>query len=72
MNRAIDRDQIINELFKGRGEPMYNTIFHPVSGRVGTRAGRRSLTTSTAMILSWPRQLLDQAGFPGDNGQNRF
>ncbi|CAI7998557.1 Heme-binding protein A [Geodia barretti] len=28
MNRSIDRNQIINELFKGRGEPMYNTIFH--------------------------------------------
>ena len=28
LNRAINREQIINELFKGRGEPLYNTIFH--------------------------------------------
>ncbi len=29
MNRAIDREPIVNALFKGRGSPMYNTTFHP-------------------------------------------
>ena len=71
MNRAIDRDQIINELFKGRGEPMYNTIFHPTLEGWNTR-WEDEFDEKYGYDPELAKQLLDQAGFPGDNGQNRF
>ena len=71
MNRAIDRDQIINELFKGRGEPMYNTIFHPTLEGWNTR-WEEQFDEKYGYDPELAKQLLDQAGFPGDNGQNRF
>ena len=71
MNRAIDRDQIINELFKGRGEPMYNTIFHPSLEGWNPR-WEEEFDDKYGYDPELARQLLDQAGFPGDNGQNRF
>ena len=71
MNRAIDRDQIINELFKGRGEPMYNTIFHPSLEGWNAR-WEDEFDAKYGYDPELAKQLLDQAGFPGDNGQNRF
>lgn len=71
MNRAIDRNQIINELFKGRGEPMYNTIFHPSLEGWNPR-WEEEFEDKYGYDPELARQLLDQAGFPGDNGQNRF
>ena len=71
MNRAINRDQIINELFKGRGEPMYNTIFHPSLEGWNPR-WEEEFDDKYGYDPELARQLLDQAGFPGDNGQNRF
>ena len=71
MNRAIDREQIINELFKGRGEPMYNTIFHESLEGWNPRWAEE-FDEKYGYDPELARQLLDQAGYPGDNGQNRF
>jgi ABC-type transport system substrate-binding protein len=71
MNRSIDREQIINELFKGRGEPMYNTIFHQTLEGWNTR-WEEEFDDKYGYDPELAKQLLDQAGFPGDNGQNRF
>ena len=71
MNRAINREQIINELFKGRGEPMYNTTFHPSLEGWNPR-WEEEFDEKYGYDLERARQLLDEAGFPGDNGQNRF
>ena len=71
MNRAINREQIINELFKGRGEPMYNTIFHQSLEGWNPRWAEE-FDEKYGYDPEKARQLLDQAGFPGDNGQNRF
>ena len=71
MNRAINRDQIINELFKGLGEPMYNTIFHQSLEGWNPR-WEEEFDDKYGYDPELARQLLDEAGFPGDNGQNRF
>ena len=71
MNRAIDREQIINELFKGRGEPMYNTIFHHTLEGWNPR-WEEEFEEKYGYDPERAKELLDQAGFPGDNGQNRF
>ena len=71
MNRSIDREQIINELFKGRGEPMYNTIFHDSLEGWNPR-WEEEFDAKYGYDPDLARQLLDQAGYPGDNGQNRF
>ena len=71
MNRAINRDQIINELFKGLGEPMYNTIFHQSLEGWNPR-WEEEFDDKYGYDPELAKQLLDEAGFPGDNGQNRF
>ena len=71
LNRAIDREQIINELFKGRGEPMYNTTFHQSLEGWNPR-WEEEFEEKYGYDPERARQLLDEAGFPGDNGQNRF
>ena len=71
LNRSINREQIINELFKGRGEPMYNTIFHQSLEGWNPR-WEDEFNDKYGYDPELSKQLLDQAGFPGDNGQNRF
>ncbi len=71
LNRAINREQIINELFKGRGEPMYNTIFHDSLEGWNPRWADE-FEQHYGYDPERSKELLDQAGFPGDNGQNRF
>ena len=71
LNRAINREQIINELFKGRGEPMYNTIFHDSLEGWNPRWAEE-FDEKYGYDPERAKQLLDEAGFPGDNGQNRF
>ena len=71
MNRAINREQIINELFKGRGEPMYTTIFHDSLEGWNPR-WEEEFAEKYRYDPELAKQLLDQAGYPGDNGQNRF
>jgi ABC-type transport system substrate-binding protein len=72
MNRSIDRDQIINVLFKGRGEPMYNLTFHPTLEGWNPR-WKSEFEDRYGFDQEKAKKLLDEAGFPGDaNGQNRF
>jgi ABC-type transport system substrate-binding protein len=71
LNRAINREQIINELFKGRGEPMYNTIFHDSLEGWNPR-WKDEFEQHYGYDPELAKQLLDQAGFPGENGQKRF
>ena len=71
MNRAINREQIVNELFKGRGEPMYNTIFHPTLEGWNPR-WEEEFEENYGYDPERAKQLLDEAGFPGDDGKDRF
>ncbi len=71
LNRAINREQIINELFKGRGEPMYNTIFHQSLEGWNPR-WEEEFDERYGYDLERAKELLDEAGYPGDNGQDRF
>ncbi len=71
LNRAINREQIINELFKGRGEPMYNTIFHQTLEGWNPR-WEEEFDERYGYDLERAKELLDEAGYPGDNGQDRF
>ncbi len=72
MNRAINREQIIRVLFKGRGAPMYNTTFHPSLEGWNPR-WETDFEKDYGYDPELAKQLLDQAGLPGDaNGQNRF
>jgi ABC-type transport system substrate-binding protein len=72
LNRAVNREEIINVLFQGRGEPMYNTIFHQSLDGWNPR-WEEEFDEKYGYDPELAKQLLDQAGFPGDaNGQNRF
>jgi peptide/nickel transport system substrate-binding protein len=72
MNRAINREEIIRVLFKGRGDPMYNTIFHQSLEGWNPR-WETDFEENYGYDPELAKQLLDQAGLPGDsNGENRF
>jgi len=72
MNRAINREEIIRVLFKGRGAPMYNTTFHQSLEGWNPR-WKTDFEKNYGYDPELAKQLLDQAGLPGDsNGQNRF
>ena len=66
------REEIIRVLFKGRGDAMYNTTFHPSLEGWNPR-WETDFEKDYGYDPELAKQLLDQAGLPGDsNGQNRF
>ena len=72
MNRAINREEIIRVLFKGRGDAMFNTTWHPSLEGWNPR-WETDFEKNYGYDPELAKQLLDQAGLPGDaNGQNRF
>jgi peptide/nickel transport system substrate-binding protein len=71
LNRAVNRKQIINVLFKGLGDPMYNFPFHPrVEG--WNPDWEKNFERDYGYDLEKAKKLLDQAGYPGVGGKNRF
>jgi len=71
MNRAINREEIIRVLFKGRGDAMYNTTWHPSLEGWNPR-WETDFEKNYGYDPELAKQLLDQAGLPGDSsGQNR-
>jgi ABC-type transport system substrate-binding protein len=71
LNRAVNRKQLINVLFKGRGEPMYNTIFHS-SLEGWNPEWEKRFEEKYGYDPEKAKKLLDQAGYPGVGGKNRF
>jgi ABC-type transport system substrate-binding protein len=71
LNRAVNRKQIVNVLFKGLGEPMYNTIFHQ-SLEGWNPEWETKFQEKYGYDPEKAKKLLDQAGYPGVGGKNRF
>jgi ABC-type transport system substrate-binding protein len=71
LNRAVNRKQLINVLFKGLGEPMYNTIFHQ-SLEGWNPEWETKFQEKYGYDPEKAKKLLDQAGYPGVGGKNRF
>jgi ABC-type transport system substrate-binding protein len=71
LNRAVNREQIINVLFKGRGEPAYVTAFHP-SAEGWNPEWVAKFKEKYGYDPEKAKKLLDQAGYPGVGGKDRF
>jgi ABC-type transport system substrate-binding protein len=71
LNRAVNRKQIINVLFKGLGTPMYNDIFHP-SLEGWNPEWEKNFERDYGYDPEKAKKLLDQAGYPGVGGKDRF
>jgi len=71
LNKAVNREQLINVLFKGIGESMYVTAFHPSLEGWNPR-WEQEFKGKYGYDPEGARKLLDQAGYPGDRGKNRF
>jgi ABC-type transport system substrate-binding protein len=71
LNRVVNRDQILNVLFKGRGEPAYVTAFHP-SAEGWNPEWVTKFKEKYGYDPEKAKKLLDQAGYPGVGGKDRF
>jgi len=71
LNRAVNREQIVNVLFQGRGVPAYNTAFHP-SVEGWNPEWETRFKEKYGYDPEKAKKLLDEAGYPGVGGRNRF
>jgi ABC-type transport system substrate-binding protein len=71
LNRVVNREQILNVLFKGRGEPAYVTAFHS-SLEGWNPEWKNKFQEKYGYDPEKAKKLLDQAGYPGVSGKNRF
>jgi ABC-type transport system substrate-binding protein len=71
LNRAVNRQKIINVLFKGAGEPAYVTAFHPTLEGWNPE-WQTKFEEKYGYDPERAKKLLDQAGYPGVGGKNRF
>jgi peptide/nickel transport system substrate-binding protein len=72
LNHTVNRKQIIDVLFKGLGEPMYNTIYHQSLEGWNPR-WETEFAEKYKYDPELAKKLLDQAGYPGNPpGKNRF
>jgi ABC-type transport system substrate-binding protein len=72
LNRAVNRKQLINTLFKGLGDPMYNFPFHPTGVEGWNPDWEKNFERDYGYDPEKAKRLLDQAGYPGVGGKNRF
>ena len=71
LNRAVNRDQIFNVLFKGRGEPAYNTAFHQTLEGWNPE-WQTKFKEKYGYDPGKAKRLLDEAGYRGVDAKNRF
>ncbi|MDE2940370.1 MAG: ABC transporter substrate-binding protein [Chloroflexota bacterium] len=67
MNRAIDREEMLQHVLKGDGELMYNTAYHPVLGNGYNPQWEADWEELYGYDQEAAKQLMAQAGYTPDN-----
>ena len=67
MNRAIDREEMLQHVLKGDGELMYNTAYHPVLGNGYNPQWETDWEELYGFDQEAAKQLMAQAGYTPDN-----
>ncbi len=67
MNKAIDREEMLQHVLKGDGELMYNTAYHPVLGNGYNPQWEADWEELYGYDQEAAKQLMAQAGYTPDN-----
>ena len=67
MNKAIDREEMLQHVLKGDGELMYNTAYHPVLGNGYNPQWEADWEDLYGYDQEAAKQLMAQAGYTPDN-----
>ena len=67
MNKAIDRQEMLQHVLKGDGELMYNTAYHPVLGNGYNPQWEADWEELYGYDQEAAKQLMAQAGYTSDN-----
>jgi ABC-type transport system substrate-binding protein len=67
MNKAIDRQEMLQHVLKGDGELMYNTAYHPVLGNGYNPQWEADWEDLYGFDQEAAKQLMAQAGYTPDN-----